>query len=36
MFPRPKQKKMMMMANVKGNEEVFDAHEALEKINPLN
>ena len=24
----------MMMANVKGNEEVFDAHEALEKINP--
>jgi len=26
----------MMMANVKGNEEVFDAHEALEKINPLN
>jgi hypothetical protein len=20
----------------KGNEEVFDAHEALEKINPLN
>jgi hypothetical protein len=28
--------KKMMMANVKGNEEVFDAHEALEKINPLN
>jgi len=26
----------MMMANVNGNEEVFDAHEALEKINPLN
>jgi len=26
----------MVMANVKGNEEVFDAHEALEKINPLN
>jgi len=26
----------MMMANVKGIEEVFDAHEALEKINPLN
>jgi hypothetical protein len=24
------------MANVKGIEEVFDAHEALEKINPLN
>ena len=22
------------MANVKGNEEVFDAHEVLEKINP--
>jgi len=26
----------MMMANIKGIEEVFDAHEALEKINPLN
>jgi len=26
----------MMMANVNGIEEVFDAHEALEKINPLN
>jgi hypothetical protein len=29
-------KKMIDGGNVKGNEEVFDAHEALEKINPLN